>query len=70
VHHLLPFLFKEYGLDFSPGGAGRMIVALAIIGLMAGSAFFTMEAGKYRNLTFVLLAFFAFRVVLGRLRTR
>jgi hypothetical protein len=63
-------LLKEYGVDFSPGGAGRMVVALAIIGLMAVSAWFTMDAGKYRNLTFVLLAFFAIRVVLGRLRTR
>ena len=55
-------------MDFNPGGAGRMAVALAIIGLMALSAWFTMDAGKYRNLTFVLLAFFAFRVLLGRLR--
>ena len=57
-------------MDFSPGSAGRMAVALAIIGLMAVSAWFTMDAGKYRTLTFVLLAFFAVRVVLGRLRTR
>ena len=57
-------------MDFSPRGAGRMAVALAIIGLMAVSAWFTIDAGKYRNVTFVLLAYFAFRVVWERLRAR
>jgi hypothetical protein len=47
-----------------------MVVALVVIGLAALSAFWTMEPGKYRALTFVLLAFFAVRVVLGRLRSR
>jgi hypothetical protein len=57
-------------MDFSPAGSGRMIVALVILGLLAVSVWFTMEPGKYRALTFVLLGFFAFRVVLGRLRSR
>jgi hypothetical protein len=56
--------------DFSPAGSGRMVVALAVLGLLALSAWFTMEPGKYKALTFVLLGFFAFRVVLGRLRSR
>jgi hypothetical protein len=47
-----------------------MVVALAVLGLLALSAWFTMEPGKYKALTFVLLGFFAFRVVLGRLRSR
>jgi hypothetical protein len=47
-----------------------MIVALLIIGLIATSAFFTMEPGKFRSLCLVLLAFFALRIVLGRLRSR
>ena len=47
-----------------------MIVALLIIALIATSAFFTMEPGKFRDLCFVLLAFFALRIVLGRLRSR
>jgi len=57
-------------MDFSPAGTGRLVVALAILGAMALSVFVTMEPGKYRTLTFVLLAFFVFRIVLGRLRSR
>jgi hypothetical protein len=57
-------------MDMSPAGPGRTVVALAVIGLVALSAWFTMEPGKYRDLTWVLLAFFGFRVVLGRLRSR
>ncbi len=57
-------------LDFSPAGSGRLVVALAILALLAGAATFTMEPGKYRSLTWVLLGFFAFRVVLGYLRSR
>ena len=47
-----------------------MIIALLLIATIAASAFFTMEPGKYRDLCFVLLAFFAIRIVLGRLRSR
>jgi len=57
-------------VDLSPAGTGRMIVALAVLGALALSTFLTMEPGKYRTLTFVLLAFFGFRVVIGRLRVR
>ncbi len=57
-------------MDLSPAGSGRMVIALLLIGLIAASAFWTMEPGKFRNLCFILLAFFAFRVVLGRLRSR
>jgi hypothetical protein len=57
-------------MDMSPRGPGRMMVALVVIGLMAVSAWFTLEPGKYRDLTWVLLAFFGVRVVLGRLRSR
>jgi hypothetical protein len=57
-------------MDMSPAGPGRMVVALAVMALIGISAWFTMEPGKYRDLTYVLLAFFAVRVVLGRLRSR
>ena len=57
-------------MDMSPAGTGRMVVALGLIGVLAISAWFTMEPGKYRSLTVVLLAVFGFRVVLGRLRSR
>ena len=57
-------------MDFGPAGSGRMwiaLVAIALLGLAAGQ---TMEPGKYRSLTWVLLGFFAFRIVLERLRSR
>jgi len=57
-------------MDLSPAGSGRLVIALAVLGVLAMSVWWTMEPGKYRTLTFVLLAFFAFRVVLGRLRSR
>jgi hypothetical protein len=57
-------------VDFSPASSGRMVVGLLFLGLIAASAFWTMEPGKYRDLCFVLLAFFAFRILLGRLRSR
>ena len=47
-----------------------MTVALLILGALALMAWFTMEPGKYRTLTFVLLGFFGFRIVLARLRSR
>ena len=57
-------------MDLNPAGSGRMVIALLLIGVIGASAFWTMEAGKFRTLCFVLLAFFALRVVLGRLRSR
>ncbi len=55
-------------MDLSPAGTGRMVVALGVLGVLALSVWATMEPGKYRTLTWVLLAFFGFRVVLGRMR--
>ena len=57
-------------MDFSPAGSGRMVVALVFWDFWRCQSWFTMEPGKYRALTLVLLGFFAFRVVLGRLRSR
>ena len=57
-------------VDFSPASSGRMWVALAVMGLLALGAWRTMEPGKVQELTWVLLGFFAFRVVLGRMRSR
>jgi hypothetical protein len=47
-----------------------MAVALAALGLLALAAWRTMEPGRPLQLTWLLLAFFAVRVVLGRLRSR
>jgi hypothetical protein len=47
-----------------------MAIALAVLGVLAVLAWQTMEPGKYRSLTWILLGFFAFRVILGRLSSR
>ena len=57
-------------MDLSPAGSGRMIIALTVFAVLGLLSWQTMEPGKFRSLTWVLLAFFAFRVVLGRLRSR
>ena len=57
-------------LDLSPAGSGRMVIALAVLGLLAVLVWQTMEPGKFQSLTWILLGFFAFRVILGRLRSR
>ena len=57
-------------VDLSPAGSGRMVIALALLGLLALAVWQTMEPGKFQSLTWVLLGLFAFRVILGRLRSR
>jgi hypothetical protein len=57
-------------VDLSPAGSGRMKIALAVIAMLAVAVWQTMEPGKFRSLTWILLAFFAFRIVIGRLRSR
>jgi hypothetical protein len=61
---------QELVVDWSPAGSGRMVIALVVFALLGGMAWQTMEPGKFRSLTWILLGFFAFRVVLGRLRSR
>ena len=51
-----------------PGSQQRMIVALLIIAGAAVGVGLTMDSGKYRSLAWILLGFFAFRVVLGRMQ--
>jgi hypothetical protein len=60
----------ELDVDLGPASSGRMWTALAAIALLGLAAWQTMEPGKYRSLTWILLGFFAFRVVLERLRSR
>ncbi len=57
-------------LDLSPAGTGRMVLALGVLGALGLAVALTMEAGKYRTLTWVLLGFFSVRVVLGWARSR
>ena len=55
-------------VDLSPAGSGRMVIALVVLGLLAIAVWQTMEPGKYQSLTWILLGFFAFRIIIGRLR--
>jgi hypothetical protein len=57
-------------VDLSPAGSGRMAIALGVMAVLGLLTWQTMEPGKFRSLTWVLLGFFAFRVVLGHLRSR
>ena len=57
-------------VDLSPAGSGRMVIALVVLAFLAVLSWQTMEPGKFRSLTWVLLGFFAVRVLLGRLRSR
>jgi hypothetical protein len=54
----------------TPAGTGRMLVAIVVLAGMAVLVWRTMEPGKYQQLTWLLLGFFAFRVMLGWLRAR
>ncbi|WP_419804239.1 hypothetical protein [Terriglobus sp.] len=51
-----------------PGSQGRMAVALVVIAGAALGVWLTMDPGKYRTLSWVVLGFFAFRVLIGRMR--
>ena len=57
-------------MDLSPAGSGRMSIALAVLAALALAVWQTMEPGKFRSLTWILLGFFAVRVVLGWARSR
>ena len=57
-------------MDMAPSGDGRLVVALVVMALLAVLVWRTMEPGKFQELSWVLLGFFAFRVVLTRMRSR
>jgi hypothetical protein len=57
-------------VDLSPAGSGRLLIALAAFAVLGVLTWQTMEPGKYRSLTWILLGFFALRTVLGWLRSR
>ena len=57
-------------MDLSPAGNGRLLIALLLFSLLGLLAWFTMEDGKPRSLTLILLGFFTVRTLLGRSRSR
>jgi hypothetical protein len=61
---------EERRMDFAPSGNGRMVVALLVLVTLAVLVWRTMEPGKFQNLSWILLGFFAFRVILTRVQSR
>ncbi len=57
-------------MNMEPSGTGRMVLSLAVLGLLAVAVWLTMEPGKYQQFTWLLLGFFGLRVVLGWQRSR
>jgi len=57
-------------MNFAPAGNGRLVVALVVLAVLAVLVWRTMEPGKMQQVTWLLLGFFAVRVVLTRLRPR
>ena len=57
-------------MDMRPQGDGRLAIGLAVIAALALLASQTMEPGKFRSLTWLLLGFSAFRMLLLRFRSR
>jgi hypothetical protein len=57
-------------MDMAPSGDGRLVVALVVMALLAVLVWRTMEPGKFQQLTWLLLGFFAARTVFGRFRSR
>jgi hypothetical protein len=57
-------------MTMEPSGTGRMVFSLVVLAVLAAAVRFTMEPGKYQQLTWLLLGFFALRVVLGWQRAR
>jgi hypothetical protein len=47
-----------------------MVISLTVLTVLAGLVWYTMEPGRYRDLTWLLLGFFAFKTILGWLRAR
>jgi hypothetical protein len=47
-----------------------MVIALFVLAALAVLVRLTMDPGKFQSLTWILLGFFAFRVILGWMRSR
>ena len=57
-------------MDMGPQGNGRLAIGLTVLAILALLAWLTMEPGKFRYLTWLLLGFSAFRMLLLRFRSR
>jgi hypothetical protein len=57
-------------MKMDPAGDGRLVISLVALALLAALVWRTMEPGKFQQLSWVLLAFFAVRVVITWRRAR
>jgi hypothetical protein len=57
-------------MNMTPAGNGRLIVSLTVFAVLAVLVWRTMEPGRFQQLTWLLIGFFAFRTLLTWLRSR
>ena len=57
-------------MTMGPQSSGRLYVSLALLAGLALLAWRTLEPGKAQQVVWLLLAFFAFRIALTRVRSR
>jgi len=57
-------------MNMAPSGDGRFRVSLVVLAVLALLAWRTMEPGRMQQLTWLLLGFFAARILITRLRSR
>ena len=57
-------------MNMGPRGKGRLVTSLSVLAVLAVLVWQTMEPGKLQYVTWLLLGFFALRVVLTWMRTR
>ncbi len=57
-------------MKMNPAGDGRLVVSLVALSVLALLVWRTMEPGKFQQLSWVLIGFFAVRVILGWRRSR
>ena len=58
------------GPSMAPASTGRMLVALVVLGTLALLVWRTIDPGKMQQLAWLLLGFFAARVLIGWQRAR
>jgi hypothetical protein len=57
-------------VEMGPRSAGRKWIALGVLVVLAGLAAKTIDPGKARSVVFLLLGFFALRIVLTAAASR
>ncbi len=61
---------EGFAMDMAPASTGRMVVALVVLSVLAVLVWRTMEPGKFQQLSWLILGFCGFRVILSKWGTR